>query len=87
MNSRFNNQFILDAADFVLKNNSLTFDFMFFLQLKGTAIGKVFAPTYANLTMTYHKIQVYFIIKNTYNLVVSKFFEDNWFRFSNYLIN
>ena len=81
MNPRFNNQFILDAADFILKNNSLTFDSMFLLQLKGTAMGTVFAPTYANLTMAYHKIQVYYVIKNTYSLVVSKFFEENWFRF------
>ena len=44
-------------------------------------MGTVLAPTYANLTMVYHKIQVYFIIKNTYNLVVSKFFEENWFQF------
>ena len=63
MNPRFNNQFILDAADFILKNNSLTFDSMFFLQLKGTAMRTVFAPTYVNLTMAYHKIRVYFIIK------------------------
>ena len=53
---------------------------MFFLQLKEKAMGTVFAPTYANLTITYHKIQVYFVIKNTYSLVVSKFFEENWFR-------
>ena len=36
------------------------------------------APTYANLTMGFHEIQAYFIIKN---LVVSKFFEENWFGF------
>ena len=54
---------------------------MFFLQLKGTAMGTVFAATYTNLRMAYHEFQVYFIIKNTYNLVVSKFFEENWFRF------
>ena len=30
MNPRFTNQFILDVADFILKNNSLTFDSMFF---------------------------------------------------------
>ena len=58
MNPRSNNQFILDPADFILKNNSLTFDFMFFLQLKGTAMSVVFAPTYASLTMAYHEIQV-----------------------------
>ena len=32
MNPRFNNQFILDAADFIFKNISLTFDSMFFMQ-------------------------------------------------------
>ena len=77
MNPRFNNQFVLDAADFILKNHSLTFDSMFFLQLKGTAMGTVFAPTYPNLAMAYHEIQVYFVIKNTYSLLVSKFFEEN----------
>ena len=30
MNPRFINQFILDVADFILKNNSLTFDSVFF---------------------------------------------------------
>ena len=44
-------------------------------------MGTVFAPTYANLTMAYHEIQVYIVIKNTYSLVVSKFFEENWFQF------
>ena len=42
-------------------------------------MGTVFAPTYANLTMTYHEIEVYSTIKKTSNLVVSKFFEENWF--------
>ena len=78
INPRFNNQFIL-YADFLLKTNSLTYDFMFFLQLEGTAMGTVFAHTHANLTMAYHEIQVDFIIKNTYNLAVSKFFEVNCF--------
>ena len=71
MNLRFNNQFILDAADLVLKNNSSTFDSMLFLKLKGATMHTVFAPTYANLTIASHDIQVYFIIKNTYHLVVS----------------
>ena len=61
MNPQVNNQFILHAADFNLKNNSLTFDSTFFLLLEGTAMGKIFTPTYANLTMAYHEIQVYFL--------------------------
>ena len=39
---------------------------------------------YTNLTMAYHKIQVYFIFKNIYNLLVSKFFVENWFQFLGY---
>ena len=63
-NLEINSQFIFDAADFILQKNSLTFDSTFFLQLKETAMSTVFAPTYTNLTMAYHKIQVYFMIKN-----------------------
>ena len=81
MNPRFNNQFVLDAADFILKNNYLTFNSMFFLKLKEATIGTVFAATYANLSIVYHEIQVCFNIKNIYNLVVSKFFEETWFQF------
>ena len=83
MNPRFNNYFILDAADFISRNNSLTFDSMFFFcNLRGQQWTD-FSPTYADLTMAYHKIQVYFIIKNTYNLVVSKFLKKKWFKFLN----
>ena len=41
----------------------------------------IFAPTYANIRIAYHEIQVYFAIENTYTLVASKYFKDNWFRF------
>ena len=52
-----------------------------FLQIKGTAMSTIYAPAYANLIMGYCKVQGYFTIKNTYNLIVSKYFEENWFRF------
>ena len=41
---------------------------------QGTAMGTIFAHAYANLTMVYYEIQVYFIIRNTYDLVISKYF-------------
>ena len=44
-------------------------------------MGTIFAPTYANPTMVYYEIQFYFVIKNTYNLVVSKYFGENRSRF------
>ena len=62
-NLEINSQFIFDAADFILQKNSLTFDSMFSLQLEGTAMSTVFAPTYTNLAMAYHKIQVFSSLK------------------------
>ena len=41
---------------------------------KETAMGTIFAHAHANLTMVYYEIQVYFIIRNTYDLVVRKYF-------------
>ena len=38
-------RFILN---FILKNNTLTFDSEFYLQIKGTAMGTIFAASYAN---------------------------------------
>ena len=81
LNPKFNKNFVLEAADFILKNNICFFDKVYYLQIKGTAMGTIFAPTYANLTMGYHEVKLYSIIKNTYNLTVSKYFRDNWFRF------
>ena len=41
INPRFTTQFILEAASFILSNNSMTFDEMFYLQIQGTAMGTI----------------------------------------------
>ena len=74
-------------TDFILKNNSLTFDSMFFLQLKGGGGQQWVQSSYllhANLTMAYQENPVYFNIKITYNFAVRKFFEENLFEVLNY---
>ena len=43
-------------------------------------MGTIFAPTYANLTMGYNKVKVYFIIRQSYALA-GKHFENFWCRF------
>ena len=58
LHSRCKKEFVLESANFILKNNTLTFDSEFYLQIKGRAIGTIFAPSYANLSMGYHKIKV-----------------------------
>ena len=80
LHPRFRKEFGLESANFILKNNILTFDSEFYLQIKGTAIGTIFAPTYANLNMKYHEIKVYSIISQSYALP-SKHFQNSWFRY------
>ena len=48
----------------------VTFDFEFYIHIEGTAMGTIFARTYANLTMRYHGIEVYYIIRQSYALTV-----------------
>ena len=78
--ARFRKEFALESANFILKNNMLTFVFEFYLQIKETAMGTIFASTYGNLTMGYHEIKVYSIIRQSYALA-SKHFENSWFRY------
>ena len=52
LHPRFKTNFFLESTDFILKNNMLTFDSEFYLQITRTA----------NLTMGYHEIKVYSII-------------------------
>ena len=54
---------------------------MFYLQIQGTAMGTVFAPTYATLSMVFHEIELYAIIRNKFTLPVFNYFEQNWKRF------
>ena len=56
----------------------MTFDEMFYLQIQGTAMCTIFAPTYATLSMGFHEIELYAIIRNKFPLPVSNYFEQNW---------
>ena len=78
---RFNIPFILESIDFILKNNTCVFDNEYFLQLQGTAMGTVFAPTYANLSMGYHEIKLYDLIELNYSVDIRQYFVENWKRF------
>ena len=81
INPRFTTQFILEAASFILSNNSMTLDEMFYLQIQGTAMGTILAPTYATLSMGFHEIELYAIIRNKFTLPISNHFEQNWIVF------
>ena len=56
----------------------MTFDEMFYLQIQGITVRKTFAPTYATLSMAYHEIELYAIIRSKFSLPVSNYFKQNW---------
>ena len=41
LHPRFKKEFVLESANFILKNNTLTFDSEFYLQIKGAAMGTI----------------------------------------------
>ena len=59
----------------------MTFGEMFYLQIQGTAKGTIFAPTYTTLSMGFHEIKLYAIIRNKFTLPISNYLEQNWKRF------
>ena len=46
-------------------------------------MGPIFAPTYVTLSMGFHEVELYAIIKNKVTLPVSNYFEQNWKRVLN----
>ena len=45
LHPRFRKEFVLESANFIFKNNTLTFDSEFYLRIKWTTMGTIFAPT------------------------------------------
>ena len=51
INGRFSKPFILELAEFVLRNNYFEFDGKVYHQVIGTSMGSIFAPPYSQLTI------------------------------------
>ena len=49
--AEFSKNFVLEGIKISLVNNNCFFNNKYYNQIKGTAMGKIFAPTYATLTM------------------------------------
>ena len=58
LHARFNKEFVLEFANFMLQNNNMKFNNEFYNQIKGTAMSTIFAPTYATLSMEYFEIKL-----------------------------
>ena len=81
MNDRFTKAFILESIKLILENNNCTFNNEYYTQISGTAMGTIFAPTYASLTMGYFEIKFYNICEVKWGMELANTLKENWSRF------
>ena len=81
LHSRFSKEFILESTKFIFENNNCTFDDEFYKQISGTAMGTIFAPTYATLTMGFFEEHFYNICQIKWGIEFHNFILENWNRY------
>ncbi|XP_061180683.1 uncharacterized protein LOC133189301 [Saccostrea echinata] len=81
INGRFSRDFILEATEIVLTNNTFTFNGKHFKQIKGTAMGTKMAPTYATLTLGYLEEKMYQKVGEQFNEEVKNYISNYWKRY------
>ena len=79
--ARFIKGFVLECAKFILQNNNMKFNNEFYNQIKGTAMGTIFAPSYATLSTGYFEIEVYSVCTFKYGELSGKHIKENWNHF------
>ena len=78
---RFSKGFLLESIKIILENSNCTSNDEFYRQISGTAMGTIFAPTYATLTMGYFEVQFYHICELKWGEEFQEFFSKNSRRF------
>ena len=81
VNKRFSKKMIIDFIEYILSNNVFHFNNSHFRQIKGTAMGSKFAPTYATLVIGYLERQLYGKIEQQMDKKVSEYIKENFWRF------
>ena len=74
-------QFVLESARLILKKNNCKFNDEFCVKLNGPAMGTIFAPTYAMLSMGYFELTFYRICINEFGETLGQFISKNSYQF------
>ena len=80
IHKRFSKEFILEGIKGILENNNFVFDDMYYNQIRGTAMGTKFAPTYATLVLAYLEEKLYTQLESV-NKDLSEYVKHNRKRF------
>ena len=78
--SRFTKAFILEGLN-ILKLNYFYVNKNFFHQIKGTAMGIIFAVVGSNLTVVYFEVNMFALLPQIYPRDFADYFVRNYFRF------
>ena len=79
--SRFTKPFILEGLNIILKFNYFYINKNFFHQIKGMAIGTIFAVVGSNLTIAYFEVKMFALLPQIYPGDFVDYFVHNYFRF------
>ena len=86
--SRFTKAFILEGLNVILKFNYFYINKNFFHQIKGMAMGTIFAVVDSNLTVAYFEVKMFALLPQIYPRdFVDYFVVRNYFRFFYFLIS
>ena len=77
LHARFNKEFVLECAKFILQNNNMKFNNKFYNQIKGTGMGTIFTLTYANLSKGYFEIKLYSVSTFKYGKLLGEYIKEN----------
>ena len=78
---RFTKAFILEGLSIILEFNYFYINNYFYHQIKGTAMGTIFAVVGSNLTVAYFEEKMFAILPQIYPKDFVDFFIRNYFRF------
>ena len=79
--NRLSKEFILEGKELILKTNSFYFDGTFYRQIKGSAMGTKFAPSYATLSIAYLEVKLYERVNTEFGEEFTSYFKQYWKRF------
>ena len=79
--SRFTKAFILEGLNIILKFNYFYINKNFFDQIKGTAMGTIFAVVGSNLAVAYFEVKMFALLPQIYPGDFGNYFVRNYFRF------
>ena len=79
--SRFTKAFILEGLNIILKFNYFYINKNFFHQIKGTAMGTIFAVVGSNLTVAYFEVKMFALLPQIYPRDFVDYFARNYVRF------